>query len=211
MQIQTDTSWYLTRLLMVLCWASWIVTFFITVTVFQAVLQIHVTAQVVQRADRGLMHFSEDFIVATPLDVTSSKKIDEMLLRYYLEMRYSVIPDLEEMTRRWEVGGVVDYLSAPSAYEAFHATVKNLAEIKNARPRVVDVLNVQRNKGERQYAVDFDLYTFDGSTNWVKTPKHVVVDFSYVRSRAMLGSELSNPRGFVVTRVDESYRGSATK
>lgn len=203
------TPWQLTHLLMVLCWLLWIVTFFITVTLFQAVLQIRVVSQVVQNVEKSFMWFNNDLIRTTPLDVVSKNRLDEMLARYYLEMRYSLIPDRSEMERRWGEHGMVAFLSSPAAYKEFQPDSNFFDKVDNMPPRVVDVLKVER-KG-MYFTVDFDIYTFDGSTKWVKDSRRVVVQYAYVPARRILGRSMSNPFGFVVTRVDESDRKSSAR
>ena len=203
------TPWQLTRLLMILCWLLWIVTFFITVTLFQAVLQIHVVSQVLQNVEKSFMWFSQDLVRATPLDVVDRGRLDEMLTRYYLEMRYSVIPDRVEMEHRWGENGIVAYLSSPAEYKNFKPNSSFFDKVDNMQPSVVDILKVDR-KGT-YFTVDFDVYTFDGSTNWRKEPRRVVVQYTYASGRKLLGRSISNPFGFIVTRVDESDRKSVTQ
>ena len=203
------TPWQLTRLLMVLCWLFWIMTFFITVTLFQAVLQIHVVSQVVQNVEKGFIWYSEDLIRVTPLDVVGRGRVDEMLVRYYIEMRYSMIPDRPEMERRWGEKGIVSYFSSASVYQAFQPKSDVFEKVENMQPRVVDILRVER-KGT-YFTVDFDVYTFDGSTNWIKDPRRVVVQYTYASGRRLLGRSMSNPFGFIVTRVDESDRKALTQ
>ena len=197
---QTQTPWHLTRLLMLLCWFVWIVTFFITVTLFQAVLRVHVTAQVVQAVDRSFMSFQDDLMQFVPLNVKGKEKIDEMLLRYYLEMRYSMIPDLREMTRRWGDHGTVAYLSSGSAYRDFREPELYLKKIENLPPRVVDITHIERKTSH--YQVDLDIYEYDGSRKWVKQSRSLSVGFAYSPARVHLGSSFSNPNGFIVTYVD---------
>ena len=204
MEEANTASWHLTRLLMVLCWLLWILTFFITVTVFQAVLHIQVVAQVVQNVEKGFIWFNEDLVQISPLTVVKHDRLDEMLVRYYLEMRYSVIPDEEEMRRRWGSRGVVAYLSSRNVYKDFEPSENAYEKMETVTPRIVDILSVER-RGV-YYSVDFDMYTFDGLSRWIKDPKRVVVQFAHVPSRALLSRELSNPYGFVVTRLDESDR-----
>lgn len=209
MEEKARTPWQLTRLLMVLCWLLWILTFFITVTLFQAVLQIHVVSQVVQNVEKGFIRFNEDLIRATPLDVVGHAQLDEMLLRYYLEMRYTVVPDRAEMERRWGERGIVAFLSSPAVYKEFKPAESEFERMDNTHPRVIDILKTER-KGT-YYSVDVDLYRFDGATKWVKSQKRFVVQFSYSPSRRYFGRTWSNPQGFVVTRVDESDRKSTTQ
>jgi len=201
--------WQLTRLLMILCWLFWILTFFITVTLFQAVLQIRVVSQVVQNVEKGFIFFSEDLIRVTPMDVVGKGRLDEMFVRYYLEMRYSMIPDRAEMERRWGDRGVVAYFSSPAVYKDFQPQSSFFDKVDNMPPRVVDILKVDR-KGT-YFTVDFDTYTFDGSTNWVKDARRVVVQYTYAPNRRLLTRSMSNPFGFVVTRVDESDRKAVTQ
>ncbi len=204
------TPWQLTRLLMVLCWLFWILTFFITVTLFQAALQIRVVAQVVQNLEKGFILFSDDLVRAAPLDVVDRRRLDEMFVRYYLDMRYSVIPDAMEMERRWGERGVVAALSVPAVYKILGSQLSpNFEKFETVNPRVVDILKMER-KGMR-FTVDLDIYTFNGSTSWLKEPRRVVVEYSYSPNKRFLGRSMSNPFGFVVTRVDESDRKSATQ
>ena len=210
------TPWQLTRLLMVGCWFVWILTFFITVTLFQAVLQIHVMPQVVQDISKGFLLFSDSLVEVAPLDVSRSRKtgvltleekmLDEMMVRYYLEMRYSLIPDLKEMERRWGDGGIVASLSAPTVYREFRAQVGDISKIEGRRPRVVDIISVQPDKGnDRRYIVSVDIYEPDSSNKWGKQSRRIVVTFDRVRNRAVLRARRSNPNGFVVVNVSESY------
>ena len=204
MLIESKTPWQLTRLLMIACWVLWIVTFFITVTLFQAVLGIHVVGQVVRRDP---MWFNEDLLIATPMRVASVERIEEMLIRYYIDMRYSVLPDVDEMRRRWGERGVVAYLSSPRVYREFlpDKNVLNTIE-KGGKLSVVDILEVKRHPD--YYEVDFDIHDFDGVSQWKKTSKRVIAGFTHQPDRALLGAGIGNPRGFVVTRVDEREKKS---
>ena len=201
---QSKSVWHLTRLLMVLCWALWILAFFGTVTLFQAVLQIHVVAQVVHQNTL----FLSDLAQMTPLAVTNRLKIDEMLVRYYLEMRYSVIRDKMEMARRWAAGGIIDYLSSPAAYKAFAPSQAEVeSKISNTPSRVIDITRLERH--DDYYSVDFDLYEL-GNNRWNKRSRTVVLQFAYARVRAALSPAIGNPNGFIITRVSESEKKSTT-
>jgi len=202
---QAKPAWYLTRSLMVSCWILWVLVFFVTVTVFQAVIQIHVVAQVVRQNSM----FFKDLSQIVPIDAGVWTRVDDMLVRYYLEMRYSLIPDLEEMKRRWGEGGIVSYLSSPAAYNAFMPKPAEIAQIVATKPpRVVDVRRVERQA--KRYSVDFDLYEFDRISKWRKISKTAFLEFAYTRSRVLMVQEMGNPNGFVITRVSESEEKSAT-
>ena len=196
------TPWQLTRLLMLLCWLMWILTFFITVTLLQASTQVRVLANVVQIADKGFISFKDDFTQFVPLNAMSPNLIDEMLVRYYLDMRYSLLPDKLEMERRWGEKGVVAYLSTASAYRDFQEPALYLKTVEDMRPRVVDIVSISRQGN--YYDVAMDLYEYEGSRGWKKQTKNLWVYFTYVPARAYLGKSFSNPKGFVVTYVSDS-------
>lgn len=204
MQERNRTPWQITRLLMVLCWLVWIFTFFIAVTLFQAAMQVRVVANVAQAVDRGFISFSKDFMEFVPMETANEKlnrQLDEMMLRYYLEMRYSVIPDEQEMERRWGERGVVAYLSTPAVYKNFHEPEVYMSKIDSVRPRVVDITSIKR-KGN-SYQVDLDLYEYDGIKRWGKQSKSLNIGYAYVPARAYMGTSLPNPNGFIVTFLDD--------
>jgi len=201
---QNQTPWQLTRLLMVTCWVLWILTFFVTVTLFQAVIQIQVVSQVARDLSKGFMSFSDDLSQTVPLSIANTAILDEMMVRYYLEMRYSLLPDQKEMERRWAPSGVVAYLSTPSVFKEFQAQAIDLEKVEGRRPKVVDIIRVERVNNSKQYFVDIDIYEYDGSTRWVKQRKSLTVDYANWTSRVMLNQAFANPNGFIVTRVYEA-------
>ena len=193
------TAWHLTRLLMVACWAVWILTFFIVVTLFQAVLQVNVIAQVF-RLDSGEFR---DLITAVPVSVLKRQTVDDALVRLYVTMRYSYISDSAEMTRRWGPGGVVAFLSAPKVYNEFAPSEESYTSAdENSQQKVVDIISAERK--ENYYAVIFDLYEATGRGTWRKSTRSVVLHFAYMPARRLLSGFISNPYGFIVTSVDES-------
>lgn len=206
MRRERHAPWQLTRLLMLLCWLVWILTFFISVTLFQAILQVHVVAQVTQDVERGFISFSQDFIQFTPLASTSrgiDRQLDEMMLRYYLEMRYTIIPDEREMVRRWGPKGIVAFLSTPAVYREFHDPEQYLEKANDLQPRAVDIVRVYREKDGDKYEVDMDLYEYNALKKWVKQSKSLTVRYTYAPSRTYLGGSFSNPKGFIVTYIDD--------
>ena len=201
---KASKSWRIVWLSMVLCWGLWLITFFIAVTLLQAVLQVHVVSQVVTDVHKGYFSFGKEFVQAVPLDVlpeTERHKIDEMLVRYYLEMRYSRIPDEDEMTRRW--GARLAYLTTYDVYRRSRLDPEQAARLQ---PRIVDVRSLVREKDRRSYQALIDLYDFDGERSWIKTTKSLYITFTYTPSRVILTNDFSNPNGFIITGVDE--RGS---
>lgn len=193
------TAWNLTRLLMVVCWAVWILTFFIVVTLFQAVLQVNVLAQVF-RLDSGEFR---DLITVIPLNALKRQTVDDALVRLYVTMRYSFISDSAEMTRRWGPGGFVAFLSSPQVYNEFNPSEDSYSTADdNTQQKVVDIISAERK--ENYYAVIFDLYEATGRGTWRKSTRSVVLHFGYMPARRLLSGLISNPYGFIITSVDES-------
>ena len=195
-------SWHVVWLSMIICWGLWLVTFFIAVTLLQAVLQIHVVAQVAADVKKGYFSFSKEFVQTVPLDVlpvSEQQKIDEMLVRYYLEMRYTRIPDQIEMQRRW--GARLAFLST---YDVYRKSRLDPEQVDVQQPRVIDIraLELKKDK-EHLYDALIDIYEFDGTRSWIKTTKGLNISFTYSSSRVLLGREFSNPHGLVITGVDE--------
>jgi len=204
MPVSTQKSWHFVRLSMVLCWVLWLITFFISMTLFQAILQVRVIAQVVPTAEKGLHSFKDDYVQAVPMDAVSREAMDELLIRYYLEMRYARIPDVAEMKRRWGYGGIVAYFSTVAAYRSAHYDVDGLETIDGKTPIVVDIRYMQLRKDlKTTYEVILDLYESDGNGHWKKVTRNLTVSFTHVAERVFRGRNLSNPYGLIVTGVDD--------
>ncbi len=212
---RSKTPWQITRLLMLLCWFSWILTFFITVTLFQAVLQIKVVAQIAQNIEKSFMQFNTDLLNVYPLESVPLEVIDEMLVRYYVEMRYAFVPDAAEMKRRWGKGGLLEFLSVPSVYQAF-SDKQGLSDdfyekAETMQPIGVQITGIVRNKQRNYYQVYVDVYKHLNFSNWQKESKSLIMRFSYAPSRKIMGKTLSNPNGFYITSFDESVLKEGAK
>jgi len=194
-----NSVWHLTRLLMVACWAVWILTFFMAVTLFQAVLQVDVLAQIVPKDVMSSMNWSD----TTPISIVERKKIDDVLVRLFVTTRYSFISDRQEMTRRWGPGGVLAYLTTPFLYSNLVPDPQQYTDAdERKRQRVVDIISSKRS--DNYYTVVFDLYEATGYGDWTKSTHSVIVQFAYSRGRRTLRGLTANPYGFVVVRLDES-------
>ena len=133
------------------------------------------------------------------LSTGDQSKIDEMLLRYYLEMRYTRIPDEEEMKRRWGPGGLVAYLSTSDVYMKARLDVERV----EADPaRVVDIRSITPTGGST-YQVILDLHEFDGVSQWVKQTRSLFVTIAHDASRVILTRNFSNPYGFYIAGLDD--------
>lgn len=127
--------------------------------------------------------------------------IDEMLVRYYLEMRYTQIPDLSEMAYRWGIGGPVYFLSTSKLYNSFIGKWdKKIASLGN-NVITIDIKKVK--KEGNSFKVDFDLYENlpDGQPRFKS--KHADLKFRYANFH-MYTPFFSNPYGLIFTSLDET-------
>ena len=140
-----------------------------------------------------------------PMDTGVRDKgiIDEMLARYYLEMRYEQVPDANEMTYRWGIGGPVYLLSTPKLYNDFAGDLEKKVDKLSSSIITIDITGLHR--GGNVFQIDFDVYETpsDGSEPR-RTPKTVSLEFRYIPARVRYSSVFSNPYGLTFIRIDES-------
>ena len=131
-------------------------------------------------------------------------KIEEMLVRYYLEMRYTQIPDKNEMLYRWGKGGPVYLLSLPSLYAEFTKDLDHkLESIRNVQTiKIIKVVKDQDNV----FRVNFFVYEHIPQKAPIETEKSVSLTFRYYEPRSRRSSIFTNPYGFIVTHFDESEK-----
>ena len=132
--------------------------------------------------------------------------IDEMLVRYYLEMRYSQIPDAAEMQVRWGTGGPVDLLSLPSIYSKFAAKASPKID---KLPRNVITIDIKRLWRDRNNTFNIDFLIYERFPNGMHNviAKNVILRFRYYRYRIFRNStKFNNPYGFTVIHFEETEK-----
>ncbi len=149
---------------------------------------------------------SQEFIQTEPLEsgtISDRKLIDEMILRYYLEMRFTQMNDFNEMHRRWGPHGVVASLSSPQVYSEFFNSGEGGMEqrYRNAFGQgftvSVHITNISR--WNNTYVVDFDLHRYaNGKTNVEHKSATVTVAFNPNKYH-FLRKQSANPYGMYVT------------
>lgn len=174
----------------------------LTLTAWQMTKELHVAAQFFPTTQNSptLREFSQ-LNTISPLEISGKDKeqIEEMLVRYYLEMRYTQIPDKREMYFRWGKGGPIFYLSTPSLYYEFAKNLK--IETLPDLIRTIDIKDVVH-KGNL-FIITFALYEHLPTGQVQVQYRNVVLEYSYASRRRMFLPYFTNPYGLVFIRVEE--------
>ena len=130
--------------------------------------------------------------------------LEQMIVRYYVEMRYTIIPDPVEMLRRWGAGGTIRLLSSSQLYSAFVAKEANLERLKeNKITQTVDIKEVRKMR-HGVYRVSFDLYTRGADGMRRRGPIIVSLVYRYSNRYRFFSSGFSNPLGMYFVSLDRS-------
>ena len=133
--------------------------------------------------------------------INDKKRINEMLVRYYLEMRYTQMQDTNEMTYRWGFGGPVYRLSSPLVYVAFSKDLEKKLDTLPDIVKIIDIRNV-RLQGN-VYEVDFTVYTNFPDGRSQPEEKRATLEYVYAPFRRSLSSFYGNPYGLMFIRFGE--------
>ena len=201
---------FLLNMSMLACAVLCLCMFFLSLTVYQAASELHVVGLPLRRDAR----FLNDLVELTPFDETEPGALgvllEEMLVRYYLEMRYSVISDKQEMLRRWGTGGIVHRLSPGSVFAAFSVSDDDLAKLmEKKQTQSVDIRSISKPQ-RGLYVVEFDLYTLNGE-HFVKRTYNASLRYIHVPSYKWFSSEMSNPFGMVFVGFDSAEKKTDKK
>ena len=133
--------------------------------------------------------------------INDKKRINEMLVRYYLEMRYTQIQDTYEMTYRWGYGGPVYRLSSPLVYVNF---AKKLERRLEGLPDVVKTIDIKNIKVQGNvFEVDFIVYENFPEGQIRLEKKRATLEYVYASFRRSLSSVYGNPYGMMFIRFEE--------
>ena len=191
---------------MVSCGVVFFLMFFLSLTALQAQQALRVLGFVVPKDISEFNHFVD---VLSFDDIRTNKSfrelLEEMMVRYYVEMCYTIISDEGEMQRRWGGNGVVRQLSTPRVYKSFGFSDAKLAEIREKQiTQTIDIVSVDK-KDSNVYDVVFKQYRRGVGASRVRT---ISVKLSYIYSDGykIFRSNFVNPFGMVFTGVDKSSR-----
>ena len=178
----------------------------LSLTAWQMTKELHVVAQFFPTTQNSptLREFSQ-LNTISPLEISGKDKdqIQEMLVRYYLEMRYTQIPDPNEMYFRWGVGGPVFYLSLPSLYYEFAKGLETRVEsLPEDLIKTIDIKTVEH-KGN-VFIVNFDLYEHSLATGQIQLQhRNAILEYTYAPSRRLSLPNFTNPYGLIFIRIEE--------
>ena len=140
------------------------------------------------------------------------KILDEMLMRYYIQMRYEQIPDMQEMLFRWGRGGVINVLSTSAIYNSFIQNVKNTMATLPDIIQTVEIESLNRDKNDRgqfinSFTIDIVLrkYYPDGRKS-EEEKKNIGAAFGYVKQRRLFTPYLTNPYGWTIHTFNEKQK-----
>jgi len=189
---------------MVGCGVVFFLMFFLSLTVLQAQQALHVLSFVVPR-DIGEFKQYAEVMTFDELQKNSGLRdlLEEMMVRYYIEMRYTVLADQVEMARRWGSGGLVAQLSSPKLFSSFGFNIEKLKDLADKRvTQTVNVLSVVKTT-TGTYTVTFDLirHVLDART---ETRMSVVLGYTYSRWYKRFQQNFVNPFGMVFIGLDQS-------
>lgn len=137
--------------------------------------------------------------------VQSRSQIEEALVLFYLQNRYRLFPDVNEMKRQFYPGGVLHLLSSPDVY----AKSPIPSKLEESVPRlpytqVVDVRNIVRTNNT--WVIDFDLVRLMPDLSTQRISKNATITVAFSPSRRFYSRFWSNPYGQYVVVYQESDR-----
>ena len=164
---------------------------------------LNVVAQVFSATkDSATLHEFSQLNSVVPMEEGDVDKIDEMLARYYLTLRYEQVPDTHEMVYRWGRGGPLYLLSTPSVYNGFAG---NLEKKIGALPNIVSSIEIKQIKRQDNiFRINFRIYENLPDNQIRLKEKNVVLEFRYLPQRRRFSPIFTNPFGLVFTRVEET-------
>lgn len=142
-------------------------------------------------------------------DVKIKKVVEEMLARYYLEMRLTYFPDFEEMSYRWGWRGPMARLSTTKVHRDFlGGKLEDKIKKKNDEGGKVQTISIQNiNLGFNevsqtpQFQADVLIITLNNNVPSEKN-FYVTLDYNYSDSRKVFSKNWVNPYGVYFTRVN---------
>lgn len=179
------------------------INLFIILTLLQMAPKLHVLSQIVT-----MPMSTQEFLQTEPFSTAMGDKplIDEMLVRYYLDMRLSSFSDVVEMAKRWGVGGPVWRLSHPSVYRGFlsGSLKEKLKAVRQQRvTQSVDVTSVSRL--DNTFTIEYTLYAY--AQGKISAEKRVaIIEVGYVEGAKYFRASHSNPYGMFIKSYNSSRK-----
>ncbi len=180
----------------------------LSLTALQTEKELQVNAQIFSATkDSATLHEFSQLNTVVPMEVVDREKIDEMLVRYYLSIRYEQYPDPDEMVYRWGRGGPLYLLSLPSVYSDFAQELEKKIE---GLPNSVSSIEIKRlERTNNRFDVTFHVYEVLADNQVRFKEKNAILEFGYFSARRRFSPFFTNPYGLVFTRFEEADVKSA--
>ena len=179
------------------------INLFLILTLIQMAPKLQVIAQILTTSPMQ----SNQLLQTEPFSYNAGDKklIDETLIRYYMDARYTSFQDKDEMQRRWGGAGPVARLSTQDVYRNFAGDLKEkLTAVNNSNTTTnVDIISISRL--DNIFTIEFDVYTY-GRGNVRSQRKVAVVTVGYNPGRRFFNASYSNPFGMFVKSYQESVK-----
>ena len=132
------------------------------------------------------------------------KLIEEMLARYYLEMKYTFFPDEQEMMRRWGNMSPLVRISTRQLHNQLSGgNLENRIREKHDVD-TVEIIKIEKTEGRtNQYIAEIRVTTTSEMGRIDSKMYRVTMDFSYSRSYRSFFREPVNPYGLYFQRVSQ--------
>ena len=186
-------SWFCTGLASL----SLALTFLLVLTLAQVGMRYRVLATAISK----LPMKTESSASIEPLNkgVSDADLITEAFIREFVINRYSIIPDVKEMTRRFSHGGPIHRFSSSEMYAPFakqKEVKKRMKDFEEATPVDVEIRGVSHIG--RVWTVEFDKRTVlpGGKVSVASFVTSLEVD--YLPSRVSFNPNALNPLGMVI-------------
>lgn len=179
------------------------VNLFLILTLLQMAPKLQVVPQILTTSP---MHSSQLLQTEPFSQNTSDKKlIDETLLRFYLEARYTSFGDKTEMSYRWGSYGPVAFFSAPDIYRRFAFNLKErlTALQSESTSTSIDILSISRL--DNIFTVEFDIYQYNRG-QIAKRRRVAVIEIAYSPGRRAFNRMHSNPYGMYIKKFTEKSK-----
>ncbi len=219
-KIRNNVALFLSKFWMTLASIGIAINLIMVLTLLQMAPKLKIVAQVLPSSETTINSTSHIQVDTLPiqglLNSTSNINkqnralIDEMLVRYYIDIRLSVFADEWEMRERWAPGGVINRLSSPRVYGSFYTKKirETIKAIKNAKiTQSVDVVSISALGNT--YTIEVDVYTHNPfePLERPKVQRRVInMEIGHRPNIHHYNKIESNPYGFYVTQYHEKIK-----
>ena len=145
--------------------------------------------------DKGENYYDQDY---------DRRTIEEMLVRYYLTMRYTFFPNHTEMMYRWRWGSALSRISATKVHkevvgEDLEQKIRDLGE----NVRTVNITSLKKDENDkRAFDVQMEIYVLRSDGFLEKIEKYKVrMLYEYKDRYKILSPNFNNPYGMYFTYV----------